>query len=249
MKDVHIVGLGEYGHSAIAGPIVVCAASVPLGTWHIFNKWGFNLNKRFVDQKNGAPPRTRPYRLFFSKEKIQLLSNKLNVADKGLITWSITYCDTYDIEKSTLTSIKNRIARSAIYRLCYTNKWDVLHDIELVLGGTVNLVSLPSTVMQQKVYSAHTRIVPVHVASVLAQNYHAKIMQDLHARYPNYEFNRNSGYSSKRHIKAILRYGPIIGVHRLVPTVRAVNKYIARSRRKVHVPLWLKRLREELQLE
>ena len=51
-------------------------------------------------------------------------------------------------------------------------------------------------------------------ASILAKVYRDKLMEDYAKIYPNYDFENNVGYGTKKHIEAIKNYG-ITPIHRL----------------------------------
>lgn len=47
----------------------------------------------------------------------------------------------------------------------------------------------------------------IAAASILAKTYRDEYMQKLHEAYPVYDWDRNKGYPTKAHRKAIVRYG------------------------------------------
>ncbi len=66
----------------------------------------------------------------------------------------------------------------------------------------------------------------VACASILAKVTRDDYMNELSLKYPAYEFDKNKGYGTKKHIEAIKKYGYIKGVHRLSfePIKSLVNK-------------------------
>jgi ribonuclease HII len=48
----------------------------------------------------------------------------------------------------------------------------------------------------------------VAAASIVAKVYRDLLMEQLHEEYPQYGFNRNKGYGTAEHIKALREYGP-----------------------------------------
>ena len=54
----------------------------------------------------------------------------------------------------------------------------------------------------------------IAAASILAKVHRDRIMVDLHNRYPQYLFDKNKGYSTPEHRRAIMQYG-ICPVHRM----------------------------------
>ena len=65
--------------------------------------------------------------------------------------------------------------------------------------------------------------ISISAASVIAKVTRDRMMDDLHKKYPMYNFKKNKGYPTKEHIKAIEKYG-IIKEHR--KTFNPVSKYL-----------------------
>lgn len=51
-------------------------------------------------------------------------------------------------------------------------------------------------------------------ASILAKVYRDNLMNDLSLKYPQYGFESNKGYGTKKHLKALEVHGYIEGIHR-----------------------------------
>ena len=54
----------------------------------------------------------------------------------------------------------------------------------------------------------------IAAASILAKVIRDDIMLDLDKQYPDFGFKNNKGYPTKAHIQALMRNGPIKGIHR-----------------------------------
>jgi ribonuclease HII len=54
----------------------------------------------------------------------------------------------------------------------------------------------------------------ISAASVVAKVYRDRIMRSYHDMYPVYDFTKNKGYGTRRHLAALKRYGPS-PIHRL----------------------------------
>ena len=61
----------------------------------------------------------------------------------------------------------------------------------------------------------------ISAASIIAKVYRDNIMRSYHDMFPEYEFNRNKGYGTARHLKALRRFGPC-PIHRM--TFRGVRR-------------------------
>ncbi|MGH8731563.1 MAG: ribonuclease HII, partial [Burkholderiales bacterium] len=57
------------------------------------------------------------------------------------------------------------------------------------------------------------RIPAISAASILAKTARDAVMRELHARFPEYGFDRNKGYPTPDHLAALRRFG-VSPVHR-----------------------------------
>jgi ribonuclease HII len=60
----------------------------------------------------------------------------------------------------------------------------------------------------QCIIMGDSKFLSIAAASVLAKNYRDEIMLKLHADLPQYAWDKNKGYPTKTHRKAILTFGP-----------------------------------------
>lgn len=60
----------------------------------------------------------------------------------------------------------------------------------------------------QCVVGGDAKYMPVAAASILAKTYRDEIMLRLHNQYPHYGWDRNKGYPTAEHFRAIEQYGP-----------------------------------------
>ena len=52
------------------------------------------------------------------------------------------------------------------------------------------------------------RFYSIAAASVLAKTYRDDFMLQIHREFPDYDWNRNKGYPTKKHREAIKKHGP-----------------------------------------
>lgn len=84
-------------------------------------------------------------------------------------------------------------------------------------------IQLEVTMAQRGIVGGDRLSVSVAAASIVAKVTRDRIMQELHARYPHYGFDRNKGYPTRDHRQAIERFGPS-PVHRR--TFRGVKEFL-----------------------
>jgi len=82
---------------------------------------------------------------------------------------------------------------------------------------------LPLPYPQQPVIKGDDRCPSIAAASVVAKVYRDRLMEDLHQRYPQYNFARHKGYATAEHLEALRCWGPCI-LHRR--TFRGVKEWL-----------------------
>ena len=69
------------------------------------------------------------------------------------------------------------------------------------------------SIPQQSITKGDQRSFSIAAASIVAKTWRDQLMVKLHARFPQYGFNRHKGYCTREHQKALRRHGPCV-VHR-----------------------------------
>ena len=62
----------------------------------------------------------------------------------------------------------------------------------------------------QCIIKGDSKILAIACASILAKNYRDRLMIELHEEFPEYGWNTNMGYATKKHREALNKYGPTI---------------------------------------
>ena len=68
-------------------------------------------------------------------------------------------------------------------------------------------------ISEEDIIKGDLKSITISAASVIAKVTRDKMMEELHEKYPMYNFIKNNGYPTKEHIEAIKKYG-IIKEHR-----------------------------------
>ncbi len=69
------------------------------------------------------------------------------------------------------------------------------------------------TLAQEAIVKGDAKIPAISAASIIAKVTRDRIMDGLHAQYPQYGFDKHKGYGTKEHRDAILKHGPA-AIHR-----------------------------------
>lgn len=76
----------------------------------------------------------------------------------------------------------------------------------IIVDGT--MFSPYNEVKYTTIIKGDTKFQSIAAASILAKTYRDELMEDLHVSHPNYSWNKNKGYPTLAHRKAILEFGP-----------------------------------------
>ncbi|MCX7589955.1 MAG: ribonuclease HII [bacterium] len=193
----YLVGIDEVGRGAIAGPIFVCAAAIPLN-FKIKNK---HLGKLLDSKKLSQTKRLEWFNYFINLNKIKFRISKVLPSK---------------IDKINISNSANLAAWRAFKNLIISQNDFVISKIFLD-GG----LYLKSKNFQKLNFSRAYTVIKgdekydvVKIASIIAKVKRDKYMDNLAKKYPYYFFEKNKGYGTKIHLDLIKKYGPILE-HRL----------------------------------
>ena len=127
----------------------------------------------------------------------------------GLIT-SSAICWQVSIVESQIIDELNILQATLLGMEQAVRSLEFKPDICLIDG---NIVPESLKSFSQAMIKGDAKYVSIAAASILAKVTRDRIMEDLHLKYPVYNFYKNKGYPTKEHISAINRYG-ITPLHR-----------------------------------
>jgi len=92
-------------------------------------------------------------------------------------------------------------------------------------------------IKQDAVVKGDEKILAIAAASIIAKVYRDSVMSELHAKYPEYLWNKNKGYPCDDHYNGLDTRGIVFGVHRtsiwpFTPSAKKETKEMAARRRK-----------------
>ena len=119
-----------------------------------------------------------------------IMSNAVAV---GLGMNTEKYIDTEGIQKANYDAM-----RKAVTNLNVTPN--------LVLVDAVKIPELP--IRQVSIIKGDALSVSIAAASIVAKVTRDRIMKEYDQLYPEYDFKNNMGYGSKKHLEALMKYGP-----------------------------------------
>lgn len=190
MRQRFCIGIDEVGRGPLAGPVTVCAFLAPENAERIF--------KGNFDSKHLSAKKRAEIYHFLKQEKTSL------GIDFEVVSIPPTYIDT----KGIVPAI-NKALTKALEVIIERNNLST--SIKILLDGGLRApveFSNQTTIIRGD--SAHFAI---GLASVCAKETRDAYMKRIARSYPDYGFERNSGYGTKDHRQAIRRHG-LTPIHR-----------------------------------
>lgn len=134
------------------------------------------------------------------KARIKAFSEINNTAVAiGIGVVSHSYIDESNILKASLAAMKEAV-----------NNLDIIPDYLLVDG----IFEIPVSIDQRCIKKGDARSMSISASSIMAKVYRDRIMYSYHEQYPEYDFHKNKGYGTAKHLGALKKHGPS-PVHRI----------------------------------
>jgi len=187
-KTKYLIGIDEVGHGPIAGPVAVGA--------FVFLK--LESKKFFKGVKESKQ---------LSEAKREIWFKKIQEAQKlGLINFAVNFQSEKIIDKKGISFAIKEALRVSLKKLKINpDKCKVLLD-----GG----LKAPIEYKDQKtIIKGDTKEMVIALASICAKVLRDRKMREWGKKYPEYGFDVNKGYGTKRHYEAIKKLG-LISLHR-----------------------------------
>ncbi len=188
-----IAGIDEAGRGPLAGPVVSAAVILP----NNFSCRGITDSKKLSEKKR---------RSLFPYIKKKAICVATGIASHQEI-------DQINILQASLLSMKR-----SVENLSQTPDF-ILPDFLLIDGK----FTIEMDIDQSAIVKGDSKSISIAAASIIAKVTRDAIMEELHKKYPLYNFIQHKGYPTKAHKEAILKYGPC-PVHR--QTFKGVKEVI-----------------------
>ena len=114
------------------------------------------------------------------------------------VAWAVASCDNCEIDKINILKVSVRAMHKAVDQL-------VVRPEFLIIDGNY-FIPYPD-IPHQCIVKGDALFYSIAAASVLAKTYRDDYMMQLAAEYPQYHWDKNKGYPSAEHRKAIAEHG------------------------------------------
>lgn len=178
-----VAGIDEVGRGPLAGPVVATCVTC---------KPGFKIIKK-LETVQDSKKLTAKRR----EELIDFIKDNFNEIGIGI-------CDHETIDRINILQASFLAMKKAITSL------KEKPNFILVDGSFI----IPNSSYEQKaIKKGDSKIFSIAAASIVAKVTRDKIMEEMHAKYPEYGFDKHKGYGTKYHLEQIKKHGPC-DIHR-----------------------------------
>ena len=139
-------------------------------------------------------PVLRDSKQLTARQRLQL---REEIQEKA-IAWSVASIDHQRIDQINILHAAIEAMHHAIEKL-------PVQPGHLIIDG--NRFKPYKDIPHQCIVKGDARYYSIAAASVLAKTYRDEHMVGLHQEYPNYAWDQNKGYATKKHRQAIIQYG------------------------------------------
>ena len=183
----NVIGVDEAGRGPLAGPVV--AAAVIL-TQYSEELGEINDSKKLTEKK---------------REKLyDIILNNFNVA--------VGIASVEEIDKLNILNADFLAMRRALKDL--EKFQDTKKDYIVLVDGNLKIKGYEGK--QLPIVKGDAKSLSIAAASIIAKVTRDRIMIDLGLKYPDYDFEKNKGYGTKKHVEAIKTKGVLKNIHRKV---------------------------------
>ncbi len=119
--------------------------------------------------------------------------------EEQALAWAVVAVDNKEIDEVNILNASFLAMNRAIGKLKITPE-------HLLIDG--NRFRTKSVIPYTCMIKGDGRFYSIAAASVLAKTYRDDYMAEIHEEYPNYDWNKNKGYPTKKHREGIKQFGP-----------------------------------------
>ncbi len=119
--------------------------------------------------------------------------------EEQALAWAVAFVDNHEIDEVNILNASFLAMNRAVTQLKITPQ-------HLLIDG--NRFRPQSDIPYTCMVKGDGRFLSIAAASVLAKTYRDDLMEKLHLEFPDFEWNKNKGYPTKKHREGIRLYGP-----------------------------------------
>tara|TARA_B100000579_G_C22845548_1_gene864103 strand:+ start:3924 stop:4547 length:624 start_codon:yes stop_codon:yes gene_type:complete len=182
-----VIGVDEVGRGPLAGPVVSCACTYK----------NYEIDKKFIDKIDDS-------KKISYKNRIKIFKIIQNLKDNKEINYSLGFATVEEIDSHNILEATKLSMIRAINKLNF-KKGNIIFDGKMKLN-IKNFIS-------KDIVKGDNKSISIATSSIIAKIHRDRYMRFLSLKFPNYNWEQNAGYGTKRHIDEIYKNG-ITDYHR-----------------------------------
>ena len=182
-----VIGVDEVGRGPLAGPVVSCACTYK----------NYEVDKKFIDKIDDS-------KKISYKNRIKIFKIIQNLKDNKEINYSLGFATVEEIDSHNILEATKLSMIRAINKLNF-KKGNIIFDGKMKLN-IKNFIS-------KDIVKGDNKSISIATSSIIAKIHRDRYMKFLSLKFPNYNWEQNAGYGTKRHIDEIYKNG-ITDYHR-----------------------------------
>lgn len=182
----YIIGIDEVGRGPVAGPVVVCACALKVGT---------DVLTFFPEGK------LRDSKKLPEKVRISIVEKLQPLVDSSQVIFGIGEVSAERIDECGLSNAIKEALAMALHKV---HSQDVPKNSFIFLDGSLHA---DLVFEQETIIKGDEKIQEISLASIIAKVYRDTLMKKVADAYPAYGFETHVGYGTKVHYDAIKAHG------------------------------------------
>ena len=176
-----VIGIDEVGRGPLAGPVVSCAC--------IFFDYSIEQSQLslFDDSKK-----------LTIKKRCEAFHKVYQLKNENKLRFSLGFANVVEIDKLNILEAAKISMRRAVQKLHF-------EKANLIIDGKIDL-QLPQN-RSNGIIKGDQKSYSIATASIIAKMHRDRYMQYLSLQHPLYDWDKNAGYGTKKHIEQIHKNG------------------------------------------
>ena len=176
--DGPVIGLDEVGRGPLAGPVVSCGC-------HYLYYDDLEAEIPITDSKKHTPRQREKLFLFFKRLQKE---NKLQ--------YHLGYASVEEIDKINILEATKLSMKRVVDKFKFENP-------HLIIDGNFSL----NYQNEKSIIGGDKKSLSIASASIIAKVHRDRLMSILDSKFTLYDWKKNAGYGTKKHINAIHKHG------------------------------------------
>lgn len=179
-----IIGIDEVGRGPVAGPVAVCAFSMP------------------SDLDDSCFGELKDSKKLSAKKRQKIYEQVYDMKKKEVLDFSVCFSEATEIDEKGISFCIKKCLNSCLKGLKAKPE-----DCLILLDGGLYA---PEIFEQKTIIRGDEKERPIALASIVAKVTRDNLMKELSYKYSEYGFEKHKGYGTKAHMESIKKYGMCI---------------------------------------